>query len=161
MARVTTQTLETGNNPVRPLCPSLRGFTLLEMLAVIALMAIAAVGLGVAVGKGLHASDERRALAQILASLRSARVQAVSHNTPVRLQFDLDRHSVHLPGQTAVFWPADMELRLTTAQGLGAAFEFYPDGASSAGNVLIAQGAQRWRIDIAWLTGTSTLRALP
>jgi general secretion pathway protein H len=38
---------------------------------------------------------------------------------------------------------------------------FYPDGSSTGGNLLLASGSRRWRIDIGWLTGSVQSKALP
>jgi general secretion pathway protein H len=38
--------------------------------------------------------------------------------------------------------------------------EFYPDGGSTGGNLLVSNGDHRWRIDIGWLTGSVQFRAL-
>ncbi|MCF5209466.1 general secretion pathway protein GspH, partial [Pseudomonas syringae] len=49
---------------------------------------------------------------------------------------------------------------MQTASDLGSAVEFYPDGGSSGGNVVVADGDRRWRIDIGWLTGSVQVRTL-
>ncbi|MCF5652136.1 hypothetical protein GIV49_21580, partial [Pseudomonas syringae] len=46
------------------------------------------------------------------------------------------------------------------ASDLGSAVEFYPDGGSSGGNVVVSDGDRRWRIDIGWLTGSVQVRTL-
>lgn len=138
-----------------------RGFTLLELLVVIALVALATAGVGVGVTQGLQANAERSALAGMLALLRSARLQAIASGAPVQAHFDLPGRRLTVPGRAPLAWPAELTVKLTTAQGLGAAFEFYPDGAASGGHVLLEHGARRWRIDLAWLTGTARLQPLP
>jgi general secretion pathway protein H len=138
-----------------------RGFTLFELLAVIALVGVATAILAIGIGKGMQAANERSALAHMVASLRSARVQAIASGKPVQARFDLAARTVQAPGKKAATWPDDFVVRLHTAKDLGAAFEFYPDGAASGGNIQVSRGARRWRIDIAWLTGSATLQVLP
>jgi len=134
---------------------------LFELLVVIALLAVARPLLAVGMGGGLQGASERSALNEMVATLRSARVQAIASGQPVRATFDLAQRRVKAPGREAVQWPSAFKVRLTTAQALGAAFEFYPDGAASGGNIQISRNTARWRIDVNWLTGNVTLKALP
>ena len=138
-----------------------RGFTLFELLVVIVLVGVATAILAIGVSKGMQAASERSALAHMVASLRSARVQAIVLGKPAQARFDLAARTAQAPGKKPKAWPDDFVVRLHTAKDLGAAFEFYPDGAASGGNILVSRGEKRWRIDIAWLTGSSTLRVLP
>lgn len=138
-----------------------QGFTLFELLIVIVLVGVATSILAVGVGQGMHAANERSALANMVSALRSARVQAIASGQPVRARFDLQRRQVQAPRRLPQAWPDDFKVRLQTARGLGAAFEFYPDGAASGGNILVSRGQARWRIDVSWLTGSVQLRALP
>ena len=138
-----------------------RGFTLFEMLVVIVLIAVTVGILGYGIGKGLHAASERRAIAQVVQALRAARVQAIVSGQPAQTRFDLRQRRVAGPGQAPWSLPAGMTLQLQTAQELGAAFEFYPDGGASGGYVLLSQGDKHWRIDIGWLTGSVAVRDAP
>lgn len=138
-----------------------RGFTLFEMLVVIVLIGVTVGILSFGVGKGLHAAAERRAIAQVVQALRAARVQAIVSGQPTQTRFDLAQRRFAAPGQAAQSLPADMNIQLQTAQELGAAFEFYPDGGASGGHVLLSQGDKRWRIDIGWLTGSVAVRDVP
>ncbi|WAH56023.1 prepilin-type N-terminal cleavage/methylation domain-containing protein [Pseudomonas silvicola] len=138
-----------------------RGFTLLEMLVVIVLIGVAAGLVGYGLQRGLHSASERKALAQVVNTLRAARVQAIVTGQPARARFDLQQRTVQAPGKPPVQWPKEWQVRVQTAEGLGAGFEFYPDGGASGGNVLITQGPRRWRVDVAWLTGAVRLRDLP
>lgn len=141
--------------------PRQRGFTLFELLVVVVLVGVAASILAIGIGKGVAKANERSALAHMLSALRSARVQAIATGQPAQARFDLDGRRVMAPGRKPEAWPRDFDVRLQTARDLGAAFEFYPDGAASGGNILVSRGQARWRIDVNWLTGTVTLRALP
>jgi general secretion pathway protein H len=145
---------------VHPRSAGSRGFTLFELLVVIVLIGVAAGIVGVAVNRGMQAAAERRALSGMVESLRAARVQAIVSGQPARTVFDLDRRTVRAPGKKALYWPADLRLELHTAERLGAAFEFYPDGGASGGHILLGREQSRWRIDVAWLTGIVQLHAL-
>lgn len=138
-----------------------RGFTLLEMLAVIILISLAAGLVGFGLQQGLRVAKERQAVGQMVDALRSTRAQAIISGTPARTVFDLEQLSFQAPGRPVRHWPADLQVTVHTAEHAGAAVEFYPDGSSTGGNLLLANGSRRWRIDIGWLTGSVQSKVLP
>lgn len=139
---------------------STAGFTLLEVLLVIVLLAVAAGVLSFGLGRGLEAARERQTLRDIVAALRQARTQAVLSGVPQHVRFDLPRHRFQAPGQAPGHWPADLGLQLTTAAELGPVVAFFADGSSSGGHVLLERGEQHWRIDVGWLNGDVRLQAI-
>lgn len=140
--------------------PRSRGFTLFELLVVIVLIGIGIGVVGFGVGKGLHTASEHRALSEVVQALRAARVQAIVTGQPAQTRFDLRNGRFQGPQQKAHRLPADMHLQLQTADGLGSAFEFYPDGGSSGGHLLLSRSDKQWRVDINWLNGSVQLRRL-
>ncbi|MBE8594737.1 type II secretion system protein [Pseudomonas sp. MAFF 301449] len=138
-----------------------RGFTLLEMLVVIVLISIAAGLVGFGLQQGLRAAKERQAVGQIVEALRSTRARAIVSGTTQSTVFDLRNLSVEAPGRPKKHWPAELQVTLHTAEQAGSAVDFYPDGSSTGGNLLLANGSRRWRIDIGWLTGSVQSKALP
>jgi len=138
-----------------------RGFTLLEMLVVILLISLAASLLGLGVHQGLQAAKERQAVGQMVEALRTTRAGAIVSRQAARTSFDLRERTFQAPGRALQRWPAQLRVTLHTAEQVGAAVEFYPDGSSTGGNLLVANGTRRWRIDIGWLTGSVQSKALP
>lgn len=138
-----------------------RGFTLLELLVVIALMATAFGLVSFSVGQGLQAARERQVMREMVGALRQARLQAVLSGAPAVLSLDLQRRTFQVPGQRPGQWPADMGVQLTSASELGARVAFYPDGSSSGGNLLLMRDGRQWRIDVGWLTGSVRWQVLP
>lgn len=138
-----------------------RGFTLLEMLVVILVISLAASLLGLGVRQGLQAAQERRAVGQMVEALRTTRAGAIVNGQAARTVFDLRERTFQTPGRALQRWPSQLHVTLHTAEQVGAAVEFYPDGSSTGGNLLVANGTRRWRIDIGWLTGSVQSRALP
>ncbi|MBB6286448.1 MULTISPECIES: type II secretion system protein [unclassified Pseudomonas] len=138
-----------------------RGFTLMEMLVVIVLISIAAGLVGFGLQQGLRAAKERQAVGQVVEALRSTRARAIVNGTTESTVFDLRNLSVQAPGRPKKYWPAGLQVTLHTAEQAGAAVDFYPDGSSTGGHVLLANGSRRWRIDIGWLTGSVQSKALP
>ncbi|AZF06284.1 GspH/FimT family pseudopilin [Pseudomonas sp. R5-89-07] len=138
-----------------------RGFTLLEMLVVILLVSLAAGLLSVGLRQGLQVAKERRVVGQMVEALRSTRAAAIISGQAARTQFDLHHRAFSAAGGAPRYWPQDLQLSVHTAEQVGSAVEFYPDGSSTGGNLLLANGTRRWRIDIGWLTGSVQSKALP
>ena len=138
-----------------------RGFTLLEMLVVIVLISIAAGLVGFGLQQGLRTAKERQAVGQMVEALRSTRARAIVSGRSEKTLFDMRARSFQAPGRPLRHWPAGLQVTLHTAEQAGAAVEFYADGSSTGGNLLLTNGSRRWRIDIGWLTGSVQSKALP
>jgi general secretion pathway protein H len=140
------------------------GFTLVEMLVVLALVAlITAISLPYSVKSG--AARQLDAAAEIVAAqLRTARSAAIAANDQRDLAFDLKARTISGPaGLRATTLPAEITLSVTTAdnlvQDITAAITFFADGGSTGGTVTLgAQGEQRL-VKINWLTGSIVIEA--
>lgn len=135
-----------------------RGFTLVELLLVLAIIAIAMLlGAGV-IGRGMDGLRLRSSANGIAAQLRFTRAQALATGEPQRFTIDpaahawqapKDRHGM-LPARAAIVFTGAREVQPTEGEG---AIVFFPDGASTGGRVRLQQGAAAWQVDVAWLTG--------
>ncbi|MCP1507529.1 general secretion pathway protein H [Pseudomonas marginalis] len=138
-----------------------RGFTLFEMLVVILLISLAVGLLGLGARQAVQAANERRVVGQMVDALRTTRAGAIVSGRAARTEFDLQRLTFQAPGRAPHAWPPSLQVTLHTAEQVASAVEFYPDGSSTGGNLLLANGSRRWRIDIGWLTGSVQSKALP
>ena len=135
-----------------------RGFTLVELLLVLAIIAVAMLlGAGV-IGRGMDGLRLRSSANGIAAQLRFTRAQALATGEPQRFTIDpaahawqapKDRHG-DLPARSAIVFTGAREVQPAEGQG---AIVFFPDGASTGGRVRLQQGAAAWQVDVAWLTG--------
>jgi general secretion pathway protein H len=135
-----------------------RGFTLVELLLVLAIIAIAMLlGAGV-IGRGMDGLRLRSSANGIAAQLRFTRAQALATGEPQRFTIDPAAHAWQAPKERHGTVPARAAIGFTGAreaqptEGLGA-IVFFPDGASTGGRVRLQQGAAAWQVDVAWLTG--------
>jgi general secretion pathway protein H len=134
-----------------------RGFTLIEMLVVIAILAAAAailVARGPARSRGLEA---RAAASDLAQTLRLGRSRAIAADRDVRVVLDLQTHGLLLDGAARPALPGSVALAAVMADG-GAArrravFVFAPDGSASGGQVVLAAGERRTVVAVDWLTG--------
>jgi general secretion pathway protein H len=135
-----------------------RGFTLLEMLAVLLLIALAAGAISVSVSKGLSSARVRAASAELAAALRATRAQAIVKGEDQTFDLDIRTASYRAAGGHEVKLPRGMRLSITSARedqpdGHTGRIRFFPDGSSTGGHIVLQRGARRWQVNVAWLTG--------
>jgi general secretion pathway protein H len=139
------------------------GFTLLELLIVLVLMAMVTAFVFPMFGGPVSTSELRASARSLAAGLRLARSEALSQRRETfltldvsgrRFRVDRDPHEHTLPRR--------VELKLFTAQNdlVGdsvGAIRFYPDGGSNGGRITVASGTRKFDVDVDWLTGRVTI----
>jgi general secretion pathway protein H len=135
------------------------GFTLLELLIVLMLMAIIAGFVVPIFGPGVSTTDLKRAAREVAAGLRLARSQAIAQRSEATLELDVAAKTFRVPPDPRVHaMPSGIEVKLFTAQRdllneqVGAV-RFFPDGGSNGGRITLAAGDRKYDVDIDWLTG--------
>ena len=120
----------------------LKGFTLIEILVVITLLAMAGTLVSVNVGKSL-AHKKPKAFAQQMISLcKTARRVAVDHGRPMTVYISSSKRSCWLSGKTASL--EIPEQMLVEGEGVSRLnsdihmIRFYPDGSSSGGELTLS-----------------------
>lgn len=139
-----------------------RGFTLIEMVAVIVLIGIIATVVTFSFSKSLAGAKVQAASRDLVAALRYTRGQAIVKGEQKVLNLDIENNSYQAPGKGTINLPKEMVMRLTTAQqeltsDTAGGIRFFPDGSSTGGNIAIVMGEREWRINVGWLTGEITL----
>jgi general secretion pathway protein H len=138
------------------------GFSLLEMILVVALIATASLLAAVVVTGGLEGMHLRSSSKEIAAQLRYTRAQAIATGQPQRFVIDPqarrwqapnDKHGT-IPPSLAVDFTGAREAQPRAGEG---GILFFPDGASTGGRVQLRAKQAVSRIDVAWLTGEVTL----
>jgi len=139
-----------------------RGFSLIEMIAVIVLVAIVATLVSFSFSKSLSSAKIQAASRDLVAALRYTRGQAIVKGKEMAMELNLENNSYQAPSKALVQLPKNMELRLLTAsQELtsesSGRIRFYPDGSSTGGHISVITGEREWRINVNWLTGEVVL----
>lgn len=138
---------------------AIAGFTLLELLIVMAIMALGMALVPAMFISGTDSQTLKADLRQIVSTLRLARSRAILLNTPVAVSIDTRERKIEFDGRDEIG-----RLHATSSLSLGVAatawrsdhigiIEFNPDGSSSGGEMQLANNAARYRVAIDWLTG--------
>lgn len=144
-----------------------RGFSLLEVLLVMVLIAATGVLAAGVVGGGFARMELRSHVRDIATQLRFTRARALATGVPQTFSIDpagrvwqaADNNSGEVPDSLGIHFAGAREVQ--PADGVGA-IVFFGDGASTGGRVQLSRGEAAFDIDVAWLTGSvSVHRAEP
>lgn len=130
---------------------SARGFTLLEVMVALAIMALGMSTAMTFMPKRSSALEVESTARQIAAMLREARSTAIASNHPVGVHVDASRGNFGArttPLQLELYTTADQ----STTESAGS-IRFYPDGGSTGGGVAVKDGARRFVVLVDWLSG--------
>jgi general secretion pathway protein H len=139
-------------------CPRQAGFTLLEMLVVVAIMGFA---FGLIITRGPMRSqtmEMQAAVNDVAQGLRLARSKAITTNTTARLTLDLTQRNFRIDNGRSTSLPPNLTVAMvavseeTVGQRL-AAIRFNGDGSASGGRIDLANGERRAQVGVDWLTG--------
>ncbi|MDO9712290.1 GspH/FimT family pseudopilin [Paracraurococcus lichenis] len=141
------------------------GFTLLEMIVVLAVLALVA-GLFAMRGPPRSAAlDLRAAAGTLVQDLRLARATAIARNASRRVLLDPADARWQAEGGAPRALPPGTAMVVRAAAtetgGRLAAIRFAPDGSSTGGWIELADGRRRMQLGIDWLSGRVSLTELP
>jgi general secretion pathway protein H len=140
---------------------TLPGFTLLEMLVVLLVLALAATAVPRLWGAG-RAGLARAAAEEAAAALREARSEARRSGAATRVVFDTVLARIRAPGRPARQLPAGAVLAAEGVPEPGGepgqvAIRFDAEGGSSGGRVRVALGSAVAGVEVDWVTGHARL----
>jgi general secretion pathway protein H len=135
-----------------------RGFTLLEMLAVILLIGIAVAAVSISVTQGLTSARVRAASSELAGALRATRAQAIVRGQEQNFDVDTHANTYRDVKQNDVRLPKGMRVSITSAKedqpnDHTGRIRFFPDGSSTGGRITLQSGKRQWHVNVAWLTG--------
>jgi general secretion pathway protein H len=136
-----------------------RGFTLVELLVVLAIMTLLFMIAAPHLGTVLPQMELKSGAREVAAALREARSRAIASNSDVLFSLDVNRHRYTISGDKSVHsLSSDVDLSLYTAQQerIGRAsgsIRFFPDGSSTGGRVVLSKAQKSYKVAVDWLTG--------
>lgn len=140
------------------------GFSLLEMLVVIMIIALTAV-ISFA---SMHVRKSDRSVGftvrEVAHLAQAIRIEAISKNRRLPLNIDIQRRVVSDgAGKRQVIIPESMDVEFLTGKSLvrsteAASIVFFPDGSSSGGAVTLSDRAgETFTLRVPWTTGIATI----
>lgn len=135
------------------------GFSLLELLVVLAILALLTAVVVPSLSHHVQSTELRNTARLLAMDLARTRSQAIVRQQQETLVLDVDKHSyrnsIKDPSRKL---PRDIELILDSIRSerqsaTSAAIRFFPDGSSTGGRITLRRGDRQRSIDIAWLTG--------
>jgi general secretion pathway protein H len=146
-----------------------RGFTLLEVMVVLVIMALILVVVPPFLPNVMASTHVKSAARELAASLKTARSQAINHQSETTLLVNIDQESYVLTegsrnlksnNQTYknLVLPDAADLSLITAESEKLSenegqIRFFPDGSSTGGQIKLAFKDQEYLVNVHWLTG--------
>jgi general secretion pathway protein H len=134
---------------------SARGFTVLELLITMLVLALALAVVAPAVGRTTETIRARAAVSRFAALLRHTREQAITTQRSHAFVIDPIAHRVTIQAEEEVrdtrALPEHLEVEADPAPALTVRFE--PQGTSSGGVFRVSLGTIRYRVTVDGLTG--------
>ena len=135
------------------------GFTLLEILLVLAISSVLLVFVAPDLYRSVKGMTLPRATQELATALRHSQSQAVNASVSTSLSLNVKQRSYQLSDSHKIYrLPEELDLTLLTGSGFvrsssTGAIVFYPDGSSSGGRISLQHGEREQQININWLTG--------
>lgn len=135
------------------------GFSILEMLVVLAILAVAFALVAPSLDRARSALAVRTAAYELAAQLRSARATAHAQSVQRMLVFDEPGNTYWSEGMASPrqVAPGSVSTSLMVPQGerVGrmARIRFLPDGSASGGQITLRDKRSTWTVTVDWLSG--------
>ena len=142
------------------------GFTLVEMLVVLAIMALVAAIAAPGLVSHYRTKSLETVAGEITMRLRLSRTSAIATARPRLVVVDLGSRLIRFGERDSLALPDDVKMTVVTGQETVVAdrqtvLTFLPDGRASGMDIALEQKGRTARIAVNWLTGLSTWRTLP
>ncbi len=138
------------------------GFTLLELIVVLAIMALGLAYVAPNFARTLESVRFQSAVREVASGLRQVRGIALSQGREAVFFLDVEERTYRIDLGRPQRLPQAIALTLNTARselaGPGQGnIRFFPDGSATGGRIVLALGKLKKRVDVNWLTGRVTV----
>lgn len=134
------------------------GFSLVEVLAVLTIMALVLGAVSIRMGGGLERVRLDALAREISAELNRARIAAIHTNREALFRVDMETRRFGTPEPDHEL-PEGVVIRLVTARSetsvdaRSGAIRFFPDGTSTGGRLELERKGRMLTVRVDWLTG--------
>jgi general secretion pathway protein H len=137
---------------------SAAGFTLLEMLIVLTIVAFSFVLVASYRPPWSKGLEIDATAAKLAAELRLVRSEAIAANRSAMFELDVAGRRYRSGSGPLRALPARVEVELLTIAGeqpsnAAGRIRFHPDGSSTGGRIVLVDGSRRIAVGVDWLTG--------
>lgn len=137
------------------------GFSLLELMVALVILALAVTLVGVAFSRSSVGFRFDAAAQELALNLREAQARALRSGKDVALVMDVDTRLYRLQEDPPVQLPETVTLNVVSAGEVMASsrqpvISFAPDGSSTGGSITLTHEDRSTTISIDWLTGAVT-----
>ena len=136
-----------------------RGFTLLEAMVVLVIMAMILVIVPPFLPNVMASTHVKNAVRELAANLKHARSQAVDRQQETTLTVNINDKNYTLDNKSKTLsLPDDASLSLITAKSEQlneneGQIRFFPDGSSTGGQIKLVYAKSEFVVNVHWLTG--------
>lgn len=139
-----------------------RGFTLVEVMVVMVIVALIMGMVATSMSHSVSSAEARASARELVASLRYTRARAILDKSEQVFEVNTEDRSYQAPGRKLVELPEGVDVTITTARSEiteedVAGIRFFPDGGSTGGHIELTVNDREYRINVAWLTGETSL----
>lgn len=140
-----------------------RGFTLVEVVVVLMIVALALALIGTSISRSISGAEMREVARKVTASLRYTRTKAILSKSEQVFLVDTESRTYRAADRDAVQLPEEILVELNTARSeltseTAGGIRFYPDGGSTGGNLRLEANGRIYQVSVAWLTGEASLQ---
>lgn len=142
-----------------------RGFTLVELMVVVVLMALVMGIVGTYLSRSVSNAELRSLSRDLLGAVRHTRSQAILKKEQQVFAVDTEARTYQAAGKQSIQLPESVEIGLNTARSeltsdVAGGIRFFPDGGSTGGTVSLKVNDRIYEIKVAWLTGEAVLETV-
>jgi len=136
------------------------GLSLIEMLVVLALLALVATISFPRISRPSASHEVRLVALRLAGELRWARVDAIRHRRSVALGLNVTDRWYQVAGGARVALPPTVDIAAVAARSFAsgtseASIVFFPDGSATGGRISLTSSGRTTFVVVDWLTGAS------